>query len=189
MCTWVWLFSGFCLVHCPSWGLISSVCHCFSHHGSSLDPRPAVPLGMKTWQESGSHRQVSLSVSWLPCKEAEQFLKTFPSSPSRCSANVDTDLWSLGLADNVLPEQLYWFQYEKFTSAAAKIKLGKKKSSMWTSGGERFCQCRLCCLQRLCTYHSRKSPFATCCNSIAKTSWHRCEDRHAFMSKTGQTQV
>lgn len=88
----------------------------------------AVPLGMKTWRESGSHRRVSLSVSWLPCKEAEQLPKASPASPSRCSANMGlarSDLWRLGLADNVLPEQLYWLQYEKFTSAAAKIRLNK----------------------------------------------------------------
>lgn len=35
------------------------------------------------------------------------------------------DLWRLGLAHSVLPEQLYWLQYEKFTAAAAKIRLKK----------------------------------------------------------------
>lgn len=35
------------------------------------------------------------------------------------------DLWRLGLAHSVLPEQLYWLQHEKFTAAAAKIRLKK----------------------------------------------------------------
>lgn len=133
---WVWLFfSGFCLVFSyifppeDSLPLFVTALPTMGPAWTLCQPH-AVPLGTKTWQESGSHGQISLLVSWLPCKEAEQLPKASPASPSRCSANAGSacsDLWRLGLANNVLAEQLYWLQYEKFTAAAAKIRLGKKK--------------------------------------------------------------
>lgn len=103
-----------------TFSLLRTHCLCLS----LLQPGPcASPTLCHQKRKHVFHRQVSLSLSWLPCKQAEQLPKASPASPSRCSAK--SDLWRLGLAKNVLPEQPYWLQYEKITSAAAKIRLKK----------------------------------------------------------------